>query len=407
MAGGEGSRVSVLSERRAKPAVPFGGKYRIIDFTLSNCVNSGVYDVAILTQYRPLSLMEHIGIGRPWGLDTREGSVQLLPPRLGSQDTDWYRGNADAVYQNLEMLRERGASKALILAGDHVYKMDYSALFQFHNERSADVTIAVTRAPRWQLNQLGIIGTDNDSRVITFEEKPEEPQSDLASMGIYVFNFDFLESALEEHVGSHGGCDFGKDVIPELFAGFKVYAYAFEDYWRDIGTLESYYQSNLDLLPEEPKMNLNDPRWLIHTVSHDRPPVKFGPLAQCRQSMVGSGCLVLGRVEHSVLFPGVRVERGAVVKDSIVMHDCRIGRDVALNRCILDKKVWVGEKSHVGMVEPQSGDAERLLTIVGKDTRIPARTTVPGGRILSPGMTEEEFRSGAAFSVEGAKDSTR
>jgi len=390
MAGGEGSRISVLSERRAKPAVPFGGKYRIIDFVLSNCVNSGVYDIAILTQYRPFSLMEHIGIGRPWGLDSRDGNLRLLPPHLGSSDTDWYRGNADAVYQNLDRLTERGPKRAIVLAGDHVYKMDYAKLLAYHVENHARLTIAATRAPKWQLSQFGVLEVDADRKIIGFQEKPEKPKSDLASMGIYVFDFDLLEEVLDREVRGRGARDFGTDIIPKLFRDYNVIAYPFEDYWRDIGTLESYFEANMDLLPGKTQFQLRDPGWPIYTVSHDRPPVKLGAYGACSDSVVGSGCVIKGRVERSVLFPGVAVEKGAVVRDSIVMHDTRIGRNALLERCILDKQISVGEGSRLGVGgHLKSGEAD--LTVVGKDARIPPEAEVPAGAHLKPGLSEEDF----------------
>lgn len=398
LAGGVGSRLSILSQKRAKPAVPFGGKYRIIDFTLSNCVNSGIDDIGILTQYRPLSLNEHIGNGQPWDLDRREGGVTLLQPYLGRTTGDWYRGTADAVYQNLDQITRRGVEHCLILSGDHVYKMDYNKMVRFHAESQADVTLAVTEVP-WELtDQFGIVITDDQRRIVDFEEKPKKARSNLSSMGVYVWRTRALVDRLLADAGrADSSHDFGKDIIPAVIPSGKAFAYRFEGYWQDIGALEAYYEANLDLVTENPQLNLFDPGWVIHTPSAERPPLKFGPGGRAHRSLLANGCIVLGSVERSVLFPGVFVGPGAVVTDSIVMNDTRIEAKATVDRAILDKDITVGPGAVLG-----SGAADRPneaiphllntgLTVVGKGTRIPAGVVVGRNCCLAADLQAADF----------------
>jgi glucose-1-phosphate adenylyltransferase len=384
LAGGVGSRLCILSERRAKPAVPFGGKYRIIDFTLSNCVNSGIFDIGVLTQYRPTSLNQHIGTGRPWDLDRTRGGVQLLQPSLGNVERDWYRGTADAIYQNLIHLRRRRTTDVLVLSGDHVYEMDYNVLFAFHHANRASLTVAVTTVPSDQVGSFGILETDASGRVVGFQEKPKQSRSRLASMGVYLFDrtalIRWLLEDAELNASSH---DFGKDLLPRLVArGEAVYAYRFNQYWQDVGTLESYYESNLAFASDQPPLELSNPDWVVHTQSADRPPVRFEPSAHVESSVVANGCTVAGRVLHSVLFPGVIVPRGAVVRDSIVMHDTVVGRDAVLDRAIVDKQVTIGDGAVVGQGDasvPNRACPEHLstgLTLVGKGASLPAGITI-------------------------------
>jgi glucose-1-phosphate adenylyltransferase len=380
LAGGVGTRLCLLSERRAKPAVPFGGKYRIIDFTLSNCVNSGIYDVGVLTQYRPTSLNQHIGTGRPWDLDRSHGGIQLLQPSLGSIESDWYRGTADALYRNLIHLRRRRPDEVLVLAGDHVYEMDYNVLYAFHRASRASVTVAVTEVPREQVSSFGILETDSSGRVTGFKEKPKQADSRLASMGVYLFDREALIRWLLEDAAIEGSSrDFGRDILPRLVArGEAVYAYRFTEYWQDVGTLDSYYEANLAFLGEHPPLDLGNPDWVVHTQSADRPPVQFQATARVERSLVANGCEIAGHVVRSVLFPGVVVPRGAVVRDSIVMHDTVVGRDAIVDRAIVDKQVRIGAGVILGHGEPSVPNRacpEHLssgLTVVGKGASLPA-----------------------------------
>jgi glucose-1-phosphate adenylyltransferase len=399
LAGGAGTRLCLLSERRAKPAVPFGGKYRIIDFTLSNCVNSGIFDVGVLTQYRPTSLNQHIGTGRPWDLDRSRGGVQILQPSLGTVESDWYQGTADAIYRNLIHLRRRRAEHVLVLSGDHVYVMDYNILNAFHVANRAAVTIAVTEVPAEAISSFGIIETDAKGRVTGFLEKPKQASSRLASMGVYLFDRDSLFQWLAEDAeipdSSH---DFGKNLLPRLVErGERVYAYKFSDYWQDVGTLDSYYESNLAFLSNEPPLDLNHPDWVIHTQSADRPPVKLASGCHVERSLIANGCNVAGRVVRSVLFPGVSVPRGAEVRDSIVMHDTRIGRQSIVDHAIIDKEVRVGDGAILGHGEdgvPNAACPEHLssgLTVVGKGAQIPEGLRVGRNARIGAFVLESDF----------------
>jgi glucose-1-phosphate adenylyltransferase len=399
LAGGLGTRLCLLSERRAKPAVPFAGKYRIIDFTLSNCVNSGIFDVGVLTQYHPTSLHEHVGIGRPWDLDRTRGGVQLLQPSLDSVASEWYQGTADAIYRNLVHLRRRRADHVLVLSGDHVYKMNYDPLYAFHQANYASVTVAVTEVPERAVSSFGIIEIDRRGRVVGFEEKPRRARSRLASMGVYLFDRSALiQWLVEDAERPDSRHDFGKDLLPRLVArGEAVYGFRFNGYWQDVGTLDSYYESNLAFVSDPPPLDLNDPEWVIHTQSADRPPVRFEPGGRAERSLIANGCRIAGRVARSVLFPGVTVSRGAVVSDSIVMHDTQIGREATVDRAILDKEVAIAEGANVGWGEeatPNGACPEHLssgLLVVGKGARLPERVKVGRNARIGPYVTERDF----------------
>jgi glucose-1-phosphate adenylyltransferase len=308
LAGGQGSRLSILGEKRAKPAVPFAGKYRIIDFPLSNAVNSGLYRVAVLTQYRPHSLMQHIGIGEPWDLNRAQpNGVQIWQPYQGRKDQDWYRGTADALYQNRNLIAESGCDRVLVLSGDHIYKQDYSDLLNFHDAKGADLTVAVMNVAPEEVF-AGIMRIDATQRITRFTEKPKQSDSTLASMGIYVFNTRFLLQQLNEDAANPASShDFGKNIIPKMVANDKVYAYAFSGYWVDVGTISSYWETNLALLQETSGLDLYDPSWILHTRSKERPPVKLGPAGKSRDSLLSNGCVIDGMVVNSVLSPGVVV----------------------------------------------------------------------------------------------------
>jgi len=399
LAGGLGSRLCLLSEKRAKPAVPFGGKYRIIDFTLSNAVNSGIFDIGILTQYRPLSLRDHIGIGRAWDLDRKRGGVELLQPFQGWLENDWYRGTADAVWQNWSRIDEREAEHVVVLSGDHVYRMDYRPMIEAHLERGADATVAVAEVPLEQASQFGVVRTDAAGWITGFLEKPKNPPSGRISMGVYVFRCAALREELWKDAERDTPHDFGRNILPALVEGGRVLSYSFPGYWQDIGTLDSYYQANVDLLSCDPPFPLEDPRWPIFTPSTENPPARLGPRASVRSSIVTHGTIVNGTVERSVLFPGVVVEEGAIVRDSIVMGDSWIGPSATVDRAIFDKRVHVGRGAVVGHGEatcPNRGCPEHLsqgLTIVGKATRIPEGTVIGRNARVAPDLVEEDFPS--------------
>src|SRR5215207_3978750 len=375
LAGGEGERLSILSGVRAKPAVPFGGKYRIIDFTLSNCVNSGVTDVVVLTQYNPRSLNDHIGLGRPWDLDRNRGGVKLLQPYIArGRVAEWYRGTADAVLQNLNVVEHADGDTILVLAGDHIYKMDYQPFIAAHRRHRADVTIAVRHVPLSDATRMGVLALDDADRVIDWQEKPKQPKSDLASMGVYVFS----KKALRRWLGEDR-IDFGRNVIPAMLeAGARVFGYRFEGYWQDVGTIQSYWEANLALLQDSAELDLYDQEWVIHTKSEERAPAKVGPTAQVHRSLISHGCMINGTVVNSVLSPGVRVDVGAVVRDSIVMFDTVIRTGAVLDRAIIDKEALIGPGSVVGDGSdpdtPNEQEPGRLysgITVVGKRAVIP------------------------------------
>ena len=394
LAGGEGERLSVLSQVRAKPGVPFGGKYRIIDFALSNAVNSGLTDVAVLTQYAPRSLIDHIGVGRPWDLDRSHGGVALLQPYIGRGRTrDWYRGTADAVLQNMEFIADRDPELVLVLAGDHVYKMDYRPFIETHRAKQAAVTCAVRTVPLEEAHRFGILETDAEGRVTAFVEKPPNPTSNLVSMGVYVFDWPALREVL-----SPDRVDFGRDLLPWMVeAERRVYGYEFKGYWQDVGTVESYWRASLDLLSDAPAIELNDLGWLIYTKSEERPPARIGPRATVARSMVSHGCVIDGTVEHSILSPGVRIGANAVVRDSIVMFDTAVGEGAVLDHAIVDKDCHIGDGARIGHgsdLRPNREEPERLyagITLVGKRAVVPPRVTVGRNCRIDPGVQPADF----------------
>ncbi len=398
LAGGQGDRLSVLSEERAKPAVIFGGRYRIIDFTLSNCVNSGITRVGVVTQYRPRSLNDHIGIGRPWDLDRSGGGVSLLQPYLGGAASDWYRGTADAIYQNLYFVEESRAELVLILAGDHVYKMPYDDLIAYHKTNGADLTIPVSGVAWEEAGRFGTLFLDSDQRVTAFDEKPAKPRSNLISMGIYLFNKDVLIRALNNDAErADSEHDFGHDIVPALVAdpAMKVYGSRFTGYWRDVGTIESYYQANMDLLEDLPEFDLYEPDTRIRTRVNEYPPAKIGRHAEISRSLLDRGCIINGWVEHSVLSPGVYVEEGAVVRDSIIFDDTHIEAGAIIDRSIVDKEVIVGRDGQVGYGEDWSANKERPdivhcgITIVGKRAKLPPGIRLGRNCVIGPGVVVE------------------
>jgi glucose-1-phosphate adenylyltransferase len=396
LAGGEGTRLLTLTAKRAKPAVPFAGKYRIIDFALSNCVNSNIFDVLVLTQYRPHSLNDHIERGRPWDLDRSfTGGVQVLQPYKGRYDTDWYSGTADAVTQNLNFVRRGRPDYVLILSGDHIYEMDYDILINYHREKGADATICVITVPLDEASRYGIMDVDDDYRVVNFIEKPANPPGNLASMGVYVFNYSVLERVLEEdHRNDGSNHDFGKDVIPKMIAeGMKLYAYPYGGYWIDVGTVDAYWEAHMDLLASPPSLNLNDRTWVIHTKSEERPPVHMANGANVRNSLITNGCVISegAVVERSILSPGVFVGANAIVRESIILTDSYIEAGAIVERCILDKITVIGHNARVGNVSEMG---ELKITCVGKNSHVPAGYVVGSGAVLGADLRLEDF---AAF----------
>jgi glucose-1-phosphate adenylyltransferase len=400
LAGGEGSRLGVLTEKRAKPAVPFAGKYRIIDFTLSNCVNSGISDVMILTQYRPHSLNEHIASGRPWDLDrTFTGGIQIYQPFRGRAATDWYKGTADAITQNLSFVERGLPDLVLVLSGDHIYKMNYGWLIAFHIEKQADVTIATLNVTREEATRMGILAADAEQRVTQFVEKPADPPGTLASMGIYVFGRAMLSQVLEEDSRRRDSAhDFGKDIIPRMVTGgMRVFAYPFQGYWVDVGTVEAYWQSQMDLLGSPPPLDLNDRAWIVHTRSEERPPVLVVKGATVQDSMVTDGCVVSAgaRVERSILSPGVFVGPDAVVRESVILTDTRIEAGARVERSIVDKSVTIGKRARIGAkpgkdAEPAPEENSGITTI-GKNAEIPDGSVVPRGSVVHTDVTADSF----------------
>ena len=388
LAGGQGSRLYELTEHTAKPAVSFGGKYRIIDFPLSNCVNSGIYTVGVLTQYQPLVLNEYIGNGQPWDLDRMQSGVTVLPPYQGKRGGDFYRGTANAIYQNLDFIRRYNPEYVLVLSGDHIYKMDYSKMIRQHKETGADCTIAVLEVPLEEASRFGIMTTDENMRITQFEEKPKKPGSTLASMGIYVFSADVLEKYLEaDNEDKKSSNDFGKNVIPAMLAdGVRLFAYSFSGYWKDVGTLESLWEANMDLLGTAPVFDIHDREWRIFSRSKARPPHYTGPNGSIRNSLVTEGCEICGTVENSVLSDGVIVDCGAVVRNSIIMGDTRICEGAAVDFSIIDSGVVVGKCAHVGIREADNPK----ITVVGCGESIPAGISIYAGMEKAEKSEEKE-----------------
>ncbi|MCL1787108.1 MAG: glucose-1-phosphate adenylyltransferase [Defluviitaleaceae bacterium] len=352
LAGGQGSRLGVLTAHKAKPAVSFGGKYRIIDFPMSNCINSGVETVGVLTQYMPLELNQHIGIGTPWDLDRRAGGVTVLAPYMKSERGEWYMGTADAIYQNIDYIDQYSPEYVLILSGDHIYKMDYSQMLDFHKENRCDVSIAALTVPWEEASRFGLMNVRDDNRIYEFEEKPKEPKSNLANMGIYIFNWDVLRDALERDNKVHEDSDFGMHVLPMLLAeGKRMFAYPFSGYWKDVGTIESYWAANMDLIQTLPEFNLYESFQKIYTHADHQPPMYAGKNSEIKGSIVSEGCEVLGKVYYSVIGTNVIIEEGAVVKDSIVMGDCYIGKDAYIDHCIIDTGCTIGDGVEIGLGE--------------------------------------------------------
>jgi glucose-1-phosphate adenylyltransferase len=350
LAGGQGSRLGVLTKKIAKPAVPFGGKYRIIDFTLSNCSNSGIDTVGVLTQYQPFILNSHIGIGSPWDLDRRNGGVSLLPPFMGEHGGNWYKGTANAIFQNISFIDLHDPEYVIILSGDHIYKMDYSELLQYHKEKAADATIAVIEVPYEEASRFGIMNTYDDNLIYEFEEKPKEPKSNKASMGVYIFNWATLRKVLKEDENDRESSnDFGKNIIPRMLrADKRLVAYPFKGYWKDVGTVESLWEANMDLIRDDNKLNIHDNEWKVYSVNPTRPPQYIGAEANVKNSLVVEGCVVLGEVKNSVLFPGVYIGKNTKVVDSVIMGNTKIGDNIIIDKAIIGMNVTIRRNCKIG-----------------------------------------------------------
>jgi glucose-1-phosphate adenylyltransferase len=393
LAGGSGERLSILSQQRAKPAVPFAGKYRIIDFTLSNCVNSGVHNIMVLTQYQPVSLTEHIGIGTPWGLAVPDRNIRLLQPYLAREEgRDWYKGTADAVWQNLNRIEKEESDEVLILSGDHIYKMDYAEMLKHHRQNKADVTLAVTHMPKEELSRFGTVIIDEKEQVTCFEEKVKNPKSDLVSMGVYIFNTGILRQWLETRTGH----DFGRNVLPRMVTRGKIFAFVFDGYWRDIGTVDSYWQANMDIMSTS-QFFLADTDWRIYTKETEGPPTKVGDNATVTNCLLSSGCKIEGHLEHSVISPGVQIAPGAIVKDSIILDKTYIGQNCIIDHAIIDKEVTIEPDCHVGY-----GDDYRTnrlspdilsagLTLIGKRAVIPAGYKIGHNCVIYDNVSEHDL----------------
>ena len=399
LAGGQGSRLGVLTAKVAKPAVSFGGKYRIIDFPLSNCINSGIDTVGVLTQYQPLRLNSHIGIGIPWDLDRNVGGVTVLPPYEMSSNSEWYTGTANAIYQNLEYMEQYNPDYVLILSGDHIYKMDYKIMLDYHKANNADITIAAMPVPMEEASRFGIVVTDEDNRITEFEEKPTQPKSNLASMGIYIFSWKVLKEALIK-LKDQNECDFGKHVIPYCFENNKrIFAYEYNGYWKDVGTLSSYWEANMELIDIIPVFNLYEEFWKIYTRTDTIPPQYIGENAYIEKSIIGDGTEIYGKVYNSVIGAGVVIEEGTVVRDSIIMNNSVIGKDSIVTKSIIAEDVQIGSHVELGAGE----EAENVfkpkiynsgLFTVGECSFIPDNVTVGKNTAISGETTIDDYQEG-------------
>ena len=414
LAGGQGSRLGILTMDKAKPAVAFGGKYRIIDFPMSNCVNSGFDTVGVLTQYQPLTLNAHIGIGVPWDLDRVNGGVSILAPHMREGEIgSWYSGTANAIYQNIDYIDSCNPEYVLILSGDHIYKMDYAAMLKYHKENNADATIAVLEVPMEDASRFGIMNADENDKIYEFEEKPEHPKSNLASMGIYIFTWSNLRKALIEDEKIHPDSDFGKHIIPKMLGeNQSLYAYRFKDYWKDVGTIESYWAANMELIKTLPEFNLYEDFWKIYTKSDYQPPQYTGDNASIKTSIVSEGAQIYGSIEHCVISKNVTIEEGAVVKDSIIMEGCVIGKNAVLDRVIVDQNTVIGDNVKMGLWDNIPNEQKPKIyntgiTVIGSDTVVPdnieiGKNCVVYGKTTAEDYSESKLPSGQSVIIEGA-----
>ena len=389
LAGGQGSRLYALTRRIAKPAVPYGGKYRIIDFPLSNCVNSGIQTVGVLTQYQPLELNDYIGSGTPWDLDRADAGVHVLPPYQRNKGGDWYKGTANAIYQNLAFIERYDPEYVLVLSGDHIYKMDYARMLEEHKKNQADCTIAVIEVPMEEASRFGILNTREDGSIYEFDEKPKVPKSNLASMGIYIFNRRKLKKYLTaDEQDPHSSNDFGKDVLPAMLrAGERMFAYRFEGYWKDVGTIESLWEANMDLLDPKMPLDLSDASWKIYSRNNGLPPHYLAPTAKVQNSVISEGGNIAGTVDFAVIFPGVTIEEGAEVRDSIIMPGVTIGKGAVVQYAIVAEGAKIGAGAVVGGRPEETPTGEWGVAVVASGRKIGK------GRVVAPrAMIEEDIR---------------
>ena len=411
LAGGQGSRLGVLTEQVAKPAVAFGGKYRIIDFPLSNCINSGIDTVGVLTQYQPLRLNTHIGIGIPWDLDRNEGGVTVLPPYEKSTSSEWYTGTANAIYQNLAYMEQYNPDYVLILSGDHIYKMDYEVMLDFHKVNKADITIACMPVPIEEASRFGIMVTDESNRITEFEEKPEHPSSNLASMGIYIFSWPVLKEALIA-LKDQNGCDFGKHILPYCKEkGQRLFAYEYNGYWKDVGTLGSYWEANMELIDIIPEFNLYEEFWRIYTKGDVIPPQYISEDAVVDKCIIGEGTEIYGEVHNSVIGPNVVIGKGSVIRDSIIMKNTSVGENVVMDKAIVAEDVVVGNNVVIGCGEEAPNVLKPAvysfgLAAIGENSVIPDNVKIGKNTAISGVTTKEDYPDGelAAGQVIAAKD---
>lgn len=382
LAGGQGSRLGILTKKVAKPAIPYGGKYRIIDFPLSNCTNSGIDTVGVLTQYQPLELNAYIGSGAPWDLDITNGGVFVLPPYQKGKSGEWYRGTANAIYQNIAFIEQYNPDYVLILSGDHIYKMDYNAMLNYHIRHGADATIAVREVPWEEAPRFGIMNTDSDDRIIEFEEKPKNPKSNKASMGVYIFTWDKLRQYLEaDEADKKSSNDFGKNIIPNMLNDKQVLvAYSFAGYWKDVGTIESLWEANMDLLETPMPIDLHDKRWRIYAKNPGMAPHYIAKGATVKDCLITEGCEVYGNVNHSILFAGVIIEAGAMVESSVIMPGSIIRRGAVVRRAIIAENAVVGPGAFVG---EESGN----IAVIGTGVTLPAGVKIPAGEQVDESYT--------------------
>ena len=405
LAGGQGSRLGVLTSKVAKPAVAFGGKYRIIDFPLSNCINSGIDTVGVLTQYQPLRLNTHIGIGIPWDLDRNVGGVSVLPPYEKSTNSEWYTGTANAIYQNLNYIETYNPDYVLILSGDHIYKMDYEVMLDFHKANDADVTIAAMPVPMEEASRFGIVVTDQDSRIKEFEEKPEKPSSNLASMGIYIFSWPVLKEALIK-LKDQPNCDFGKHIIPYCHEkGDRLFAYEYNGYWKDVGTLSSYWEANMELIDIIPEFNLYEEFWKIYTNSANIPPQYIAENAVVDRCIIANGTEIYGEISNSVIGAGVVIEEGAVVTNSIIMNNTVIKKGAKVEKSIIAERVEVGENTELGVFEEAENKYKPNVysggfVTIGEGSVIPANVKIGKNVAIVGKTTAEDYPEGILASGE-------
>ena len=396
LAGGQGSRLGILTAKVAKPAVAFGGKYRIIDFPLSNCINSGVDTVGVLTQYQPLRLNTHIGIGIPWDLDRNIGGVTVLPPYEKSANSEWYTGTANAIYQNIDYMDSFNPEYVLILSGDHIYKMDYEVMLDFHKQNGSEVTLAAMPVPLEEAKRFGIVITDENRKIVDFEEKPENPRSNLASMGIYIFNWKTLKEALLAKA-DQPNLDFGKHIIPYCHEkGAPLYAYEYNGYWKDVGTLHSYWQANMELIDIVPVFNLYEDYWKIYTKSDKLPPQYMSADSVVERCLIGEGSVICGKVYNSIIGCGVTIEEGTVVRDSIIMNDTTIGKNCEINKGIIAENVVIGDDVKLGVGEEIDNDTaphiyNHGLVTIGEKTVVPNGVSVGKNSVVSGNTTVADY----------------